>query len=117
MSKTKSEIGVLALQALHVIEGDATADSNDESIIEDAYDLVYPKLRALHLVNWGSGDDVPNECVNPVVALVAESRIGFFTPPQHAEQDIRLKASKALTELTEVLSNDYVSEETKANYF
>ena len=117
MSQTKSQIGVLALQALHVIEGDATADTNDETIIEAAYDFIYKRLRTLHLVNWGSGDSVPDECVNPVVSLVAESRIGYFKPPQHAETDIRIKASNAITELTEVLANDYVDIPTKAQFF
>lgn len=117
MAKTKSEIGVLALQALRVVEGDATPDSNDTTVIEDAYDMVYQRLRTRHLVSWSSTGSVPDECVNPVVSLVAESRIGFFAPPPQAEQDVRIKASMAYDDLTEVLSMDYVSEEVPGEYF
>jgi len=117
MSQTKSQIGVLALQSLHVVEGDATPDTNDTTVIEKAYDLIYAVLRTKHLVSWGSTGDIPDEAVNPVVALVAESRIGYFKPPQHAEADIRLKASTAFLDLTEVLSPDYVSDPVPAEYF
>ena len=117
MAKTKSQIGVLALQALKVIEGDATADPNDVTVIEDAYDQIYARLRTRHLVSWGSTGSVPDEAVNPVMALVAEARIGFFKPPQDAAADIRFKASTAFTDLTEVLQPDYVSQPVPAEYF
>ena len=117
MSKTKSEIGLLALQALHVLEGDASADSNDTTIIEAAYDSVYAVLRTKHLVSWGSGDSVPEEAVDAVASLVALSRLGFFSVPAQAETDIRIKASEAEKVLTEVLANDIEKEVIPAEYF
>jgi hypothetical protein len=117
MSQTKSELGLLALQALKVVEGDATPDANDTSVIEAAYDNIYAALRAKHLVSWGSGDSIPDECVDPVMYLVAKSRISFFKPPSDSAQLILMEAGNAESELTEVLSNDYVEEPTKAQYF
>jgi hypothetical protein len=116
VSKTKSEIGVLALQALQAVEGDATPDSNDTTVIEAAYDMVYARLRTRHLVSWASTGSVPEECVNPVVSLVAESRISYFQPPPDAAADIRFKASQAFGDLTEVLAMDYVPDEYKGEY-
>lgn len=117
MAQAKSQIGVLALQALKAVEGDATPDSSDVTLIEAAYDQVYASLRSRNLASWGSAGEVPDEAVNSVVALVAEARIGFFKPPQDAAADIRLKASTAFEDLVEVLQPDYVSQPVPAEYF
>ena len=108
MSKTKAQIGTLALQMLRVVEGDSTPDTNDTTIIEEGYDEVYARLRTRHLVSWGSTGSVPNECIMPVAALVADSRIGFFQVPIDAFTDVKSKASRAEGDLTEVLAQDYV---------
>lgn len=117
MAQTKSQIGLLALQAMHVVEGDATPDANDTSVIEAAYDQVFARLRTRHLVSWGSTGSVPDEAVNPVVALTAQSRLTYFNPPADVINLINLMASTAFEDLTEVLQPDYVSQPTPAEYF
>ncbi len=117
MSKTKTQIGLLALQSLRVVEGDASADSSDTTIIEDAYDQVYARLRTRHLVSWGSGGSVPDEAVNPVVALTAQARMTYFKPPAEVAAMINFQALTAFEDLTEVLQPDYVSQPVEAEYF
>ena len=114
MSATKSEIGLLALQALKVVDGDATPETNDTSVIEAAYDGVYARLATRHLVSWPLSGSVPDELIDPVVALVAKSRLTTFSPPQDVAANIRLDASTAFEDITEMLSLDYVPVSTPA---
>jgi hypothetical protein len=107
VSQSKTAIGLLALQAMRVVEGDATPDSNDTAIIEAAYDQVYATLKTRHLVSWAPSGEVPDECVNPVVYLTAAQRLSLFTVPLDAQQYILSQAATAVGDLTEVLALDY----------
>lgn len=117
MAKTRAQVALLALQMMQVVEGDASADTNDQTLAEDAYDMVYSRLRSLHLTTWGSGGSVPNECVNPVVALVAEARLPFFKVPQDVQMLIKSSASTAIADLTEVQNLSYTPRETPIESF
>ena len=59
MPASKTQIGLLALQIMKVVDGDATPEANDTSIIESAYDSVYAMLNERHLVSWTITDDFP----------------------------------------------------------
>ena len=117
MAKTKAQVATLALQMLQAVEGDASADTNDQTLAEDAYDMVYGRLRSLHLATWGSTGSVPNECVNPVASLIAEMRMPFFKVPPDAQQMVMNQASKALGDLTEVQNLSYESQVTPIESF
>ena len=108
MSKTKTELGTLALQMLKAVDGDATPETNDTTVIEAGYDEVYAKLVEKHLVSWGPTDSIPDKAVMPVAYLTAESRLALFTPPQLNVQLILAGAGKAIGDLTEVYAMDYV---------
>ena len=114
MAKTKSQIGVLALQMLKSVDGDATPDSNDTTVIEDAYDEIYAMLQTKHLVTWASSGSVPDESVMPVAYLVAEARLPLFTPPQANVSMIMAGAARAIGDLIEVQSLDYVPQDIQS---
>lgn len=108
MPASKAEIGLLALQGMKVVDGDATPETNDTNVIEAAYDSVYAKLNAKHLVSWAINGNVPDEFINPVTALVAASRITFFNPPIDVKELILAAASEAVEEISEMQALDYV---------
>lgn len=108
MAASKTQIGLLALQSMKVVDGDATPESNDTAIIEAAYDSVYAKLSRRHLVSWALDADVPDEFIDAVVALTAASRITLFTVPADDKQIILAAASEAVEEITEMVALDYV---------
>jgi len=109
MSKTKTEVGLQALQALKAVDGDATPESNDTTVIEDAYDQIKATLYNRHLVSWEDAT-VPDDVIMPLVYLIAESRLTTFSPPANVAQFIMLKANSAVEDITEALSIDYVPE-------
>ena len=117
MAKTKTQVATLALQMLKAVEGDASPDTNDLILAEDAYDLIWSQLHSKRLTTWGSTASVPNECVNAVVALVAESRLPFFFVPPDVQQMVMLYASRAIGDITEFTSLNYVPRETPIEAF
>jgi len=117
MPLSKQAIGLLALQAMRVVDGDATPDTNDTAVIEQAYDNIYAMLNQRHLVSWAINGLVPDELVDPVVSLVAASRITLFTVPIDVVQSITIQASSAVETITEMVSLDYVPTSVQADYY
>jgi hypothetical protein len=109
MSKSKAEVGLQCLQAMQVVDGDATPETNDTTIIEEAYDQIKAMLYTRHLVSW-EDTAVPDEVIIPLCDLISYSRLSFFNPPADVKQLIIAGASTAVEQITEVLSMDYVSE-------
>jgi len=117
MPASKTAIGLLALQAMKVVDGDASPEANDTTIIEAAYDSVYATLNARHLVSWPISGNVPDEFINPVVALTAASRITLFTPPQDVVSIILSAAASAVEDISEMQALDYVPVEIPSEGF
>lgn len=111
MAQTKTQLGESALRMMRQVEGDANPESYATTIIEAGYDQVYQMLRTRHLVSWGPTDSIPDECVNPVMALTAKSRLSFFKVPADSRQEVLSAASTAIGDLTAVLGIDYVSQQ------
>jgi len=109
MAKTKAEVGLQCLQSMKVVDGDATPETNDTTIIEEAYDQIKAMLYTRHLVSW-EDTEVPDEVIIPLCDLMAASRLSFFSPPADVKQMILQGASSAVEQITEVLAMDYVSE-------
>lgn len=117
MPASKSDIGLLALQSMKVVDGDATPEANDTSVIETAYDGIWAILNTKHLVTWPISGNVPDELINPVVALVAQSRLTFFTPPVDVQATINAAAESAYMDITEAIALDYVPTQTPSESF
>lgn len=107
MAKTKSEVGLQALQTMRVVEGDATPESNDTAVIEDAYDQLKAMLYNKHLVTWDDSA-VPDDVILPLVDLMCASRITFFNPPANVQQILLAAASTSVQQITSMLAQDYV---------
>ena len=116
MSKTKTQVGLQALQAMKAVEGDATPETNDTTVIEDAYDQICAMLYARHLKTWDDSA-VPDEVIIPLVDLMAYSKLSSFTVPPDVQQRITLGASTAVELITEALAMDYVSEPIPADHY
>ena len=117
MPASKADIGLLALQSMKVVEGDATPETNDTTVIEAAYDSVYAMLNEKHLVSWPSSGNVPDELINPVTMLVAASRLTLFSPPLDVVQMIVTQAASAVEDITEMVVLDYVPDPIPSENF
>ena len=92
--------------------GETTADSDDQTIVDDAYDAIYDEMRARHLVDWGPTDDIPNWAwlhIRDIV--VSRTSNDFGIPRQLAEEEL------AISRLAKHLSVDLTGEPVEANYF
>jgi len=109
MPITKQQIGLLALQALKVVEGDDTsAEPADEAVIEQAYDNVYAKLYSDGLVSWALADNIPDLFIDDVMWLMAASRITVFDPDQQTVGIILANSQQSIKNITENVALDYV---------
>ena len=118
MPLTKTQIGLLALQALKVIEGNnTTPEPDDTTVINQAYDNVYAKLLSKGLVTWSLADNIPDLYIDPVMWLVAESRITVFDPDIETKSFIVAKASNSVQEIIEANALNYVSSITPSESF
>lgn len=107
---TISQIETKVLQKLGVLEADETADSNDTSLVNDKYDSVYGRLKALRLVSWGSADDIPTAAVVPVVGLVARECIEEFVVPVNVAQSLIMNEKRYLGMLKELEYDTYIDD-------
>lgn len=109
---TKAQLAVKVLQKLGVLAAGDTADSNDQTLVEEAYDSAYQYLRSLHLVSWGSSDDIPTYAVLPVRNYVASTIANDFGKQRSVEEE-----RQSIIELAATLANDVDKEPTEAEYF
>lgn len=109
---TKAELRNKVLQKLGIIGAGETPSSDDQTLVEEAYDSAYVYLRSLHLVSWGSSDDIPTYAVNPVRNYVASQVANEYGKNRNVEEE-----RQSIIELASVLANDTDGEPTEAEYF
>ena len=68
---TKSELATKVAQYLGVLEAGQTINSNDSTLIQDAYDSLYLNLQADHSVDWGPDDAIPQQFEIQITSLLA----------------------------------------------
>lgn len=90
---TAAEIRNKALKKLGILATGQTAQAEVANDLDDAYTETYAMLNALTLTTWDSDEDVPDEFVKPVVALVADSRKDEYSIPNDRYQRIDLDAN------------------------
>lgn len=76
---TQNELAAKVLQKLGIIDANGTARNADLTLITDKYSSFYENLKAEDLVSWGSGDDIPNTHLIPIVGLLARECLEDFT--------------------------------------
>lgn len=92
MSVTKAEIRDKALKKLGVFGTGTTASSGKAADLDQAYLEVYEQLLRRRLVTWDTDEEIPNEYVHSVVALVADARKDEYRIPNDLFQRITLDA-------------------------
>lgn len=113
---TAAEIRNKAAKKLGVLATGQTLESEIADDLDEAYDEVYAALDAKNLVTWDYDEEIPDEYIGPVVALVAFARADEYGIPNDRYQRIAGDMSRALNEIRELQeSNAYTT--PKAVYY
>ena len=113
---TKNEIATKVLQKLGVIHADSTADNDDLSLITGKYDSFYANLKAQDLVSWGSGDDIPETHVIPIVGLLSRECLEDFTASPMIAQMLIMDEERYMNQL-KTLEYQYYVPTNEAEFF
>jgi len=105
MPKSKAECRNRALIKTGKLAIGQTAEAQLAASMDDAYDQVYARLKNLGLVTWGPADDVPDEFVEDVVAIMAFERSEGI--PDGRYMRLRDDASRALNGISMHVSGYY----------
>lgn len=106
---TKAEVRNYTLQELGVLQLGQSAQSQDATEIETAYDEVYADLKSEGLAVWASTGSVPAKLVPHMVALVAYSRANTYGISNDRYMRIAAKAGTAKSEIRRLVQPDYES--------
>lgn len=97
---TEASVRVQALVRLKAIGRGQTPNAADTAEITAAYNEVYAYLDSRNLTTWETGEDVPDEMVPFVVALMCRSRLDHYGTPEPRRSEIRADASGAILEIS-----------------
>ena len=92
MSVTAAEIRNKALKKLGKFGTGTIADEPKTTDLDQAYLEVYAQLSTRGLVTWDADEEIPDEFVHSVVALVADARKDEYRIPNDLYQRITLDA-------------------------
>ena len=113
---TATQIRNKALLKMGIHATGQTVESEVADDLDNAYEEVYAALAAKNLVTWDLDEEVPDEYVQPVVALVAFSRADEYGIPNDRYQRIAQNMSRATAEIRE-LQESNVYKTPKATYY
>lgn len=109
---TQTEIAIKALQKIGVIAAGETPDSDDQTLVDEAYDSLYEELRSRHLVDWGSAEDIPTWAVLHVRDILANRIANEYGIPRSADEE-----ELAVRKMAKHLAVDYAYEAVEADYY
>lgn len=89
-----------ALIRLKAIGRGQTASSTDIADMQAAYDEVYAYLDSRNLTTWEDDEDVPDEYVFWVVALMCKARLDEYGTPEPRRSEIRGDARASILEIS-----------------
>jgi hypothetical protein len=104
------------LEMLGVLPLGGTVSATDTARMTRAYDQVYADLKAAGTATWASTDDVPNDAVPHVEALMAFNAADSYYIPDKRYQRILLKVKPAKRELRRLAVPDYESLDEVKDY-
>lgn len=86
----KADIRNRTLRRLTVIGEGETASPDDASIVDDGYTSLYQELVTKRLASWGSGasDTIPEQYVEPLIAILASRYVDDFSVPDSKKVSI-----------------------------
>ena len=102
MATDLSTIYNRTLRRLGVLARGQTANSADTDDMEQAYNEIWAWLDARDIVSWDIDDDVPDEHVNDVIALMAFTRLDDYGVDLVRRQSIIDTASSSRFNISEL---------------
>lgn len=114
MAKTKAQVRNRALIKLGVLAKGQTAESIDADDMDDAYDQVYARLEQKGMVTWSSTDDIPDEFVEDVTALMAFERSENIPEARYIR--IASDASRAFINISSLIQGEYENPREYTDY-
>ncbi len=117
---TKQEIRNQALQMLGVLRVGQSAQTQDATEIETAYDEVYADLKDEGLATWAAADEAPDTITPYMAGLVALSRnVTYGISAERYQRIIALTGtdgSLAYREIRKIVTPDYQSLDEPTDY-
>ena len=117
---TKAEVRNQALNLLGVLMIGQSAQSQDATEIETAYEEIYADLKTEGLATWASTAEIPDKLVYHVVSLVALSRSETYGVSDSRYQRILNRAGvngiTAKREIRKLTNPDYESMTEATDY-
>jgi hypothetical protein len=113
---TATQIRTKALKKLGVLATGQTTQSEIQADLDRAYEEVYAALAAKNLVTWEIDEEVPDEYVMPVVALVAFARADEYGIPNDRYQRIAGNMTRATAEIRELQESNVYKTPTAVYY-
>lgn len=86
---TTTEMRQKAAERLYIIGRGQTVKSQDSNDLDDAYAEVYAQLDVKGLTTWSSTDDIPEEYVNDIVAMMCRRRLDTYAIPEPRRSEIK----------------------------
>jgi hypothetical protein len=113
-----SELRNRVLRKIKVLPNGQTADANDASLVDEAWQELYETLYQDNIINFEDYDDIPDEAVRPLVDIMAYEIVDEFrTLNPIEEQKFLGRYTKALRELRKQIAPESVTEPIKAVHF
>jgi hypothetical protein len=103
---TPAQIRNRAATMLGILGEGETLPSYESNDLTNSYNEVFAQLLAKNMTVWDLADDVPDEFVPHVVALVAAGRMNDYAIPDSRYARIGLSAAAAPLEIKELQSED-----------
>jgi hypothetical protein len=113
---TSDEIRDKALKRLGILSTGQTTQAEIKADLDAAYTEVYAALSARNLTNWDESEEIPDEYVWPLVALVAYARIDEYSVPNDRYQRIGRDWATALAEIRTLQASNVYKTPTAVYY-
>lgn len=107
MAQTKAELRNRALIMLGKLALGQTPSGALSADMENVYDQVYARLKSRDLVTWGTSDDIPDEFVEDITALMAFERSEGIPADRYAR--IANAANRAVSAISATISGRWVN--------
>lgn len=107
---TITELATRTLEKLGKLASGSTPDSDDVTLITAAYTSYYQELLTLHLVDWGSTDDIPERSARALISLLALEVADEFRINEVRLQRLQLLEDKNKARLAIAIAPDYISQ-------
>jgi hypothetical protein len=105
-----------AATMLGILGEGETLPSYETADFDAAYVEVYARLAAKNVLWWDEDDEIPDECITHVAAMMAMTRADDYGVSNDRYQRVSIRNAVAIPELRELKSND-AEDQDQPDYF